>query len=77
MKNGMAILGMMLAGLENFSYTDVRNGSGVEFRGVTNLSEEQKAIKNGLKRFKYPNGCVYALNQKNADRKAKKLGYTK
>ena len=77
MKNGMAILGMMLAGLENFSYTDVRNGSGVEFRGVSNLSEEQKAIKNGLKRFKYPNGHVYALNKKNADRKAKKLGYTK
>ena len=77
MKNGMAILGMMLAGLENFSYTDVRNGSGVEFRGVSNLSEEQKHIRNGLKLFEYQNGHVYALNQKNADRKAKKLGYTK
>lgn len=39
------------------------------------MSFEQKAIKNGLKRFDYPNGFVYALNQKNADKKAKKFNF--
>ena len=77
MKNGMAILATMLSGLSNFSYRDPNKSISVEFKGVTSLSEEQKHIKNGLKLFEYQNGHVYALNQKNADRKAKKLGYTK
>ena len=77
MKNGMAILATILAGLSNFSYRDTNKSISVEFKGVTSLSEEQKHIKNGLKLFEYQNGHVYALNQKNADRKAKKLGYTK
>ena len=77
MKNGMSILATMLAGLSNFNYRDPNKSISVEFKGVTSLSEEQKHIKNGLKLFEYQNGHVYALNQKNADRKAKKLGYTK
>lgn len=31
--------------------------------------------KNGLKEFVYGENSVWALNQKNADKKAKKLGY--
>jgi len=42
---------------------------------IKGMSVEQKAIENGLKRFDYPNGFVHALNKKNADKKAKKLGY--
>lgn len=73
MKNGMAILATMLAGVDNFSYRDPSEKISIEFRGVSKLSEEQKAIKNGLKLFEYKNGNVYALNQKNADKKARKL----
>lgn len=38
--------------------------------------EDQEAIyiANCLKKFDYPEGYVYALNKKNADKKAKKLG---
>lgn len=68
----MAILATMLAGVDNFSYRDPSEKISIEFRGVSKLSEEQKAIKKGLKLFEYPKGVVYALNQKNADRKAKK-----
>lgn len=73
MKSGMAILGIMLVGCDNFSYRDPSEKLSIDFKGISNLSEEQKAIKNGLKLFEYPNGHVYALNQKNADKKAKKL----
>ena len=75
MKNGMAILGMMLAGLDNFSWNDPNRPTNVEMKGVSTLTEEQKHIKNGLKKFQYPKGVVYALNQKNADKKAQKLNY--
>ena len=46
--------------------------------GETKISEETKMIKKGLKKFVFrdnQNNIVWALNQKNADRKAKKLGY--
>lgn len=75
MKNGAAILGIMLASCENFSYRDSNNPINIEFRGVSSLTQEEKHIKNGLKRFEYRNGIVYALNQKNANKKAKKLNY--
>ena len=71
MKNGMAILATILA-WDNFSYRDPSEKLSIEFRGVSKLSEEQKAIKKGLKKFEYPKGVVYALNQKNAEKKAKK-----
>lgn len=35
----------------------------------------KKIIPKGLKKYHYGDGFVYAINQKNADRKAKKLGY--
>ena len=73
MKSGIAILGIMLAGCDNFSYRDSSKKVSIDFKGISNLSEEQKAIKNGLKLFEYPNGHVYALNQNNADKKAIKL----
>ena len=47
----------------------------------TKLSEEDRALKQeliklnkGLKKFSYGDEYIFALNQKNADRKAKKLG---
>lgn len=33
----------------------------------------KRYLNNGLKEFKYSGGSVFALNQKSADRKAKKL----
>ena len=38
------------------------------------FSEEEKKSKDGLKKFNYNGVDVYAINQKNADKKAKKLG---
>lgn len=34
-----------------------------------------QVVPNGLKEFNYKQGIIYALNQKNADRKAKKLNW--
>jgi len=39
------------------------------------LTDQEKAQRKGLKPFKYGNDTVYALNQKTADKKARKLGY--
>lgn len=39
------------------------------------LSEEEKMRKKGMKEFKYWDGTIWALNQKSADRKAKKKGW--
>ena len=38
------------------------------------FSEEEKKSKDGLKKFNYNGVDVYAINQKNADKKARKLG---
>lgn len=38
-------------------------------------TEKEKAEMKGLKEFDFNGNKVYALNKKNADRKAKKLGY--
>ena len=38
------------------------------------FSEEEKKSKDGLKKFTYNGVDVYAINQKNADKKARKLG---
>lgn len=46
MKNGAAILGIMLASCENFSYRDSNNPINIEFRGVSSLTQEEKHIKN-------------------------------
>ena len=40
-----------------------------------NMSEREKAIKNGLTEFHYSSNSLFALNQTNADTKARKLGY--
>jgi ABC-type Fe3+ transport system substrate-binding protein len=39
-----------------------------------NGKQEQRAINKGLKKFVYGQVHIFALNQKNADKKAKKLG---
>lgn len=38
-------------------------------------NEAEMAAKKGLKAFEYPGGTIYALNQANADRKAKAKGF--
>ena len=43
--------------------------------GISKKTEKQKAELNGLKEFDFGGNKIYALNQKNAERKAKKLGY--
>lgn len=42
---------------------------------VTEDKREQLLLKKGLKKFYYKLEYVIALNQKSADKKAKKLGY--
>ena len=41
----------------------------------TGLSEEELNKSKGLKQFSYGENSVWAINQKNADKKAKKLNY--
>ena len=43
--------------------------------GISEKTEKQKAELNGLKEFDFGGNKIYALNKKNAERKAKKLGY--
>lgn len=40
-----------------------------------NKKPKKKPIPKGLKEFFYGENSLYALNQKNADRKARKKGY--
>jgi hypothetical protein len=40
-------------------------------------AEIERNKANGLKEFFYPQGSFWALNEKNANRKAKKLGWLK
>ena len=37
-------------------------------------TEKEKALLNGLKEFDFSGTKIYALNQKNAEKKARKLG---
>ena len=41
------------------------------------LQKPKKVVPKGMIKFEYGYNVVYALNQKNADKKAKKLGYIK
>lgn len=78
--NHLAMLSALMvigASTENDFYKDYEKPKQIERLGLDStfkpLSEEQKQIKKGLKKFEYENGSVYALNQKNADKKARKL----
>ena len=42
---------------------------------IGNSKKTEKAEMNGLKEFDFNGNKVYALNKKNAEKKAKKLGY--
>jgi hypothetical protein len=46
-------------------------------REETPEQKEQRLLKNGLRKFTYGLNYVIALNQKSADKKARKLGYIK
>ena len=47
-----------------------------EVRGRTNRSESERMRSKGLSEFCYANGnCLWALNQRSADKKARKKGW--
>lgn len=49
----------------------------VETNNTTKHSKDELNEHAGLKRFEYGSNYVYAINQRNADKKAKKLGYVR
>lgn len=80
MKNSLAMLSALIAmGASNERKWKGLNddkktyGTPVFEEEVKVMTEDERQLKKGLKKFEYLNGSVYALNQKNADRKAKKL----
>ena len=78
----MSAMAMMMsagymAGIERPSRREAPEKSEKSVREEKKRREEKEvenAIKNGLKAFVYGNTTIYALNQKTADKKAKKLG---
>jgi len=65
----MTLMASLIASNDDYPKTEIEQ----------NESKEKKTIKNiipkGLKEFFYDENVVYALNKKNADRKALKKGY--
>lgn len=85
----MKAKGMMLAAMASMMAVGFNNPRGRDWEGAIELEtkeEKERRLKaaelernkmNGLKEFVYAEGSIWALNQKNADRKATKLGYSK
>lgn len=79
----MVSIGMMLqlAALtamdsNNYLLDDEERRDRRESMDKTNYkSDKDRATQKGLKEFDYTGRKVYAINQKNADKKARKLGY--
>lgn len=44
-------------------------------RGLSKMTEQERKEKDGLKKFYFGQNYVYAINEKNAIKKAKNLGY--
>lgn len=82
MKRIQSILAMsaMFAAMSESSYSGsrgTRTESGLSKEQLERKRKEAEAASNrakGLKPFKYGDDIVWALNQKNADKKATKLG---
>lgn len=76
-----AIAAMMAAGINNREYNylgyDEESETKEEKERRLKSAELERNKLNGLKEFIYAEGSIWSLNQKNADRKANKLGYTK
>ena len=66
----LAILSTMIALSGNSPYSER-----IEKEPKKRLSEDEIAERKGLKKFFYDDNYVWALNQKNADRKARNLGF--
>lgn len=66
----LAILSTMMALSGNSPYSER-----IEKEPKKQLTDDEIAERKGLNKFFYGNNYVWAINQKNADRKAKKLGY--
>lgn len=84
---GMKSKGLMIAAMASMFAAGINQPRGSKWDDDDSETKEEKERrlrdaelerkeKNGLKEFDYPEGSVWALNKKNADRKAKKLGYT-
>lgn len=79
----MTSIGMMLqlASLvamdsNNYLLNDEERRDRRKLMGETNYkSDKDRAAQKGLKEFDYDGRKIYTINQKNADRKARKLGY--
>ena len=67
----MAAMAAMFTPVGMFAPTpmDIRS----KRKDTPRLTEEEREQKKGLKKFEYEKGSVWALNQRNADRKANKL----
>lgn len=81
-KKNIVGLASLLAGLSMDEFNTpkygkpkyLRKGNGGSVDGITKMTEEEKNISNGLKEFTYGNETIWALNKKNADKKASKKG---
>ena len=75
--NALMTIAMGMAATSGHSFYEVRDENiGFEEK-ERRKNKAKKAIKkaNGLTEFKYGDKSVWALNKKNADRKAKAKGY--
>ena len=83
MKKSNAMLGIMGMALamsgESMHYDEIKKPESMltdeEKARRKFLAKDSQMIKKGCKRFYYGEKFLYALNQKNADRKAKKKGW--
>ena len=77
----LSLMASILATTENEYYTygkpkHYRNKLSHEsaISEISKLTEDQKKEKSGLKKFVFGENIIWAINQKNADKKARKLG---
>ena len=68
-------LGMMLMMGAMMEHQDYGMSMGMREDKPKTKKPKKKIIPKGLKEFFYGENSLYALNQKNADRKARKKGY--
>ena len=66
----LAILSTMMVLSGNSPYSEC-----IEKKPKKQLTEDEIAESKGLKKFFYGENYVWALNKKNADRKAKRVGF--
>jgi hypothetical protein len=78
-QNMVGMLAMMAAmSVEKDIYSSTRNFTEDDYLKMQTIKQPKKPkkiIPKGMKEFFYGTEKIYALNQKNADRKARKKGY--